>query len=361
MQNCLQNTNIKAKCPPLIKGVNFTHQDIEKVRSSNQLLTLTYLVSNRCNLRCPYCYTNAGKPLINELTFDESKNVIDQAKEQGAKIVWIPGSGEPFLDTKFYRNGKFPLIDYANKKGLSVTFFTSGYFITKRIAHTLRDKNVSIITKLNSFNPDVQDFLVGSKGAFYKLHDSLKNLIDAGFNKENITRLGINTVITRQNYDEILNIFRFCRDNNIIPYISVTLHGGRANQHLELDVSSDEISNLFQSALKIDQEEYGYTWFPSPPIIADQCKKLFYDIVVTPNGNVQICPGIDICIGNIREKPLKHIMEQSILLHKIRNMKDYLKGKCASCESSDCLYGCRLEALNNGDLFGEDPMCWRDC
>lgn len=359
MQTFFNHQKIKAISPPLIKGAHFTYAEIEEVRKSNKLLTLTLLLSNNCNLNCPYCYTDAGTALSNELTFDECKSIIDQAKDLGAKTVWIPGSGEPFLDKNFYKDGEFPLIDFANQKDLSVTFFTNGYFITKKIAHDLKTKNVSIVTKVNSFNPNIQDFLVDSPGAFNKLQAGLKNLIETGFNRDTPTRLGINTVITKQNYDEILDIFKFCRGNNIIPYVSVTLHGGRANQHSELDVPVSEIKDLFYKALEIDQIEYGYSWTPSPPIIADQCKKLYYDIVVTSTGDVRFCPGIPINMGNIREKPLFDIMCESKLLNRIRDSKQYLKGKCGCCTNDSCVYGCRLEAYAAGNLFGEDPSCWK--
>lgn len=347
--------------PPLINGVNFTSSEIESIRNSAKLLTLTFLTSNRCNFKCKYCYTNAGNAEDNEFTFDECKLVIDQARSLGAKTIWIPGAGEPMLDNNFYIDGEFPLIDYANDKGMSVTFFTNGCFMTSDITKKLASKNVSVVTKINSFNKQIQDYLVGRNGAFEKMQEGLHNLIEAGFNKTDITRLGINTVITNQNHNEILDIFRYCRLNSIIPYISVTLHAGRAKEHLELEIPQDRIRNLFKKALEIDQTEFGFTWFPSPPYMADQCKKLFYDIVVTSTGDVRFCPGINISIGNVRKKPLKLIMQESSLLSKIRNIKDHLKGKCSSCSNEYCSYGCRLEAYNGGDLFGEDASCWRSC
>lgn len=344
--------------PPLIGGVNFTSDEINCAKHNHSLLTLSYLTSNKCNFKCKYCYTNAGNAEDNEFTFDECKLVIDQARSLGANTIWIPGSGEPMLDNNFYIDGEFPLIDYANNKGMSVTFFTNGYYMTSDITQKLVQKNVSVITKINSFNRKIQDYLVGQNGAFERMQEGLHNLIGAGFNKTDTTRLGINTVITNQNHNEILDIFRYCRLNSIIPYISVMLHGGRAKEHSELDVPQDRIRNLFKKALEIDQSEFGFTWFPSPPYMADQCRKLFYDIVVTSTGEVRFCPGIDISFGNVRSKPLKEIMEESELLHKIRNMKCHLMGKCGICDNAYCSYGCRLEAYADGNLFGEDKSCW---
>jgi MoaA/NifB/PqqE/SkfB family radical SAM enzyme len=349
------------KSPPLIRGVDFSLSEIEVARENDKLLTLTYFVSNRCNFNCPYCYIDGGDELDNELSFSEFSRVVNQARELGASTLWIPGAGEPFLDHNFYCNNGFPIIDYANSIGMNVTFFTNGYFVTEEIARELMKRNVSIVTKINSFSPVVQDLLAGKKGAYRGMQAGLGYLLEAGFNKGDPTRLGINTVITQQNYSEILGVFVFCRLNNIVPYISTTLHGGRACRHPELDVPLEQVRDLFDRALEIDQREYGHTWIPSPPIMADQCRKLYYDIVVTSTGDVKFCPGLPISIGSVRDKSLSEIIAGSELLHRIRNMKNHLKGKCGSCNNDSCAYGCRLEAYSSGDLFGEDPGCWKTC
>lgn len=344
--------------PPIINGSNFSEEKIESFRSKDELISITALLSPECNLHCSYCYSNAGSKPPEIFNFEQWKNTLNQARNLGAEALWIPGSGEPFLDPSFHSSDGFPLIEFANQIGMNVTFFTNGTLINEKLAHQLFDMNVSIVTKLNSFNPSIQDLLVGKKNAYKLIQRGLISLISAGFNSSNPSRLGIDTVITSYNYHEIINLFKFCRDNNIIPYITVNLHGGRSCQNTQLDVSKEEIKKLFYTILEIDQKEYGFSWLPSPPIIGSQCKKLLYDIVVDYKGDVFVCPGIEIKIGNILESPLQEIISNSSLLKRIRMIPETLEGKCKNCLQTDCVYGCRLEALHSGDLFGEDPFCW---
>lgn len=346
------------KPPPVISASSFKEQEIEDARTNNSLLTISLLLSNNCNLNCLYCYRDAGKKERNIFQINDWANVIYQAKNLGARSVWIPGSGEPFLDKSFFYHNNFPLLELSKSLGLSVTFFTNGTFINKEIAKTLLEYDVSIVTKLNSFNKKTQDYLAGKIGAYEKIIKGLNNLIDIGFNKTSPTRLGIDTVVTDQNYDEMPSLFRFCRENNIIPYITANLHGGRACYNRELDVSKNKLKMLFHELLRTDQKEYGYTWLPSPPIVASHCKKLFYDLVVDYKGNVFVCPGLNISAGSLNCDTLENILKNSDLVNKIRGMPLSLEGKCKSCSHDDCDYGCRLEAYSNGDLFGPDPTCW---
>ncbi len=354
-----KETKVGYSQPPAICFSGFSNEEIQLTNNSKRLLAVTILLSHRCNLNCVYCYTDAGTSEKEKLSLHDWEKYLIQVKELGARNVWIPGAGEPMLDKVFYNGNEFPLLDLCKSLNLSVTFFSNGTYFTKENLYKLKDYEVSVITKLNSFRADVQDQMAGRKGAHTKIWKGLELLMKAGYNKGARTRLGIDTVITLQNLNEIEDIFIFGRENNIIPYITANLHGGRASYNTNFDVSKEQLKSVFYNLLKIDRTKYGYSWYPSPPVVAGQCKRLLYDLVIGNNSNVQICPGIDISIGNLKNNSLKEILSDSELFDRIRNMSKNLKGKCASCKSKDCVYGCRLEAFSvNNDLFGEDPMCW---
>ena len=350
----------KLRKPPAIKGLDFNSKEIEKTRKNRRLLSISLFTSNVCNLKCLYCYRDAGREKNNELSLEEYKDTLLQAKDLGAKMVMVPGAGEPLCDPIFYnkKENSFPLIDYANKLGLYVVFFTNGTLITEENATVLFKKDVSIITKLNSTfsRPDIQNFLAGTEDAYARIVSGLKALLRVGFNKEN--RLGIDSVIVKQNYSEIEDLFNFCRFNNIVPYITTERNGGRGGINSKmLDVGKEELGSLFRKLLEVDKKLFGYTWKPFPPHVAGNCKRLFHDIVVSSTGDIQICPGINISIGNIRQISLKKALNAT-LVQKFRNLKKHLQGKCRTCKNSECAYGCRLSAYAEGNLYGEDPQCW---
>lgn len=64
-------------------------------------------VTNACNMACRHCHASSGKPLRNELDFDEWCDVLDQASELGVRSIAFAG-GEPFQRPDFLQ-----LINYA--------------------------------------------------------------------------------------------------------------------------------------------------------------------------------------------------------------------------------------------------------
>ncbi|OFS28257.1 hypothetical protein HMPREF3086_01495 [Dietzia sp. HMSC21D01] len=63
-----------------------------------------YMVTAACNLRCEYCYADAGDYPVNlydrQMARDAAKLVVDNAAEQGAPTAYLNfhGGGEPTLD-----------------------------------------------------------------------------------------------------------------------------------------------------------------------------------------------------------------------------------------------------------------------
>lgn len=139
-------------------------KEIEKVRRNDHLLTFGLELSKSCNLRCIYCYANAGEKAENELTLKETLDAIKQAYNLGARKFGIIGGGETLLYPRL-----FDVIDFIRKLGASTTIFTNTTLITPKIAQKLFERKVNIVAKCNSLNPKVQDFLTGVKGSFEKI------------------------------------------------------------------------------------------------------------------------------------------------------------------------------------------------
>src|SRR3989338_919517 len=86
--------------PPFLEAINFTEKEFSN--ENNLLLELRIHVTEKCNLKCVYCLSDA--PFMSEhstkgdkLTLAEIKTNIIEAKKLGIKVVSITGSGEPLL------------------------------------------------------------------------------------------------------------------------------------------------------------------------------------------------------------------------------------------------------------------------
>lgn len=343
------------KTPPEIEGLNFSKEEKITARKNNQLLMLTLLTKMSCNFKCPYCFTTGFENRIKKpLKLSDYDDIFQEAVNLGAKSVWWVGVGEPMLFKK-----KYELLKKIKNYGLKTLMFTNGSMITSTDAKKLFDLDVSIYIKLNSFNQQIQNELVGNiNGASVKMKNGLNNLINAGYSKGN-EKLAIQSVITKKNIKDIPVLYRWARENNIVPFFEIIVLNG---PHLsamakDIDLNKKEMKTIFENLLEIDQNEYGYTWIPTPPYVGRQCDKYQYALTVDPEGNVLSCAATRDIIGNIKERTLGEIWCDSFM-DKIRNIDTYIEGKCAECEIQ--CNGCRAEAYaKTGNLFAEYNRCWR--
>ena len=312
-------------------------------------------LSRRCNQQCKYCFTDAGEALPNELQLTEIKDVISQGKELGIKQVVIVGGGEPLLYSRLEE-----LIDFIINNKLKILLLTNGTLIDKERAEYFYNKKVYLVLKLNAFeNAQIHDYLVGRPGGFIIVKKVLDMLLGMGYSNSDNSMLAIESVICKENIEEIPKIWHWARDNNILPFMELITPQGRARKNQYLFVSRHEAYELFSRLSRIDRNEYGYDWIPIPSIAGFTCRRHYYSCYITSIGEVLPCSGVDISIGNIRKKPLQDILENSTLIKKLRHVELYLDGRCGRCELKNECYGCRGRAFwVNGSPFAEDPLCW---
>jgi radical SAM protein with 4Fe4S-binding SPASM domain len=334
-------------------GMEFSREEIAECRGRNGLLSLELELSRVCNLRCVYCYASSGIPLENELSFSEITDAVEQAAGLGVKKVIILGGGEPLLYPRL-----FEVIDFILGKGIIVDLFTNGLTLTKDVARKLCRRGVGVVLKMNSRKPEVQDALAGKSGTHEAIVKALAALQDTGYPNERCS-LGIETIICEPNYHELPDLWRWAREQSIVPYIEAMTMQGRATEHGNLEVSPEKVQAMFEELSRIDRDEFQCSWLPHPPLVASQCARHEYSCTITSIGEVHPCPGVSLSTGNIRENSLAEIVCSSTVIRDLRDIRNTIKGKCASCEIKNECYGCRGHAYQvTGDYLAEDSLCW---
>ena len=190
------------QAPPRLKGLDFSLEETLNAREEKRLLSLALFTPNRCNARCKPCYISAGKDDPNQLSFEEYKEIILQAKDLGAQTIWTPGAGEPTIWPHLRE-----FVEFIAKQGMTPVIFTNSFTMNTGLARFLYHRNVSIVTKLWSFDKKTADYLVGVDGAYEKMQTGLQILIEQGFNSYvtrpdgvKTTRLGVEMVINSINW-----------------------------------------------------------------------------------------------------------------------------------------------------------------
>lgn len=253
------------------------------------------------------------------------------------------------------------VIEYERKYSLKTITFTNGTLIDKKNAKRLYDYRENLALKFNSFDEKVQDELAGKKGTSKKIKSALENLLEVGYATNDGPELALETIVCKQNYNEIERLYYFCRENNLLPYIEILTVQGRAERYAkQLSISSHEAFLLFSKLQKYDKDKFSISWPLTPPIAGQTCKRMLYSAYITSIGNVQPCPGVEIANedSNIRNRDLQWIIKNTEVFKNVRNIYNNLKGPCRICRFMDC-YGCRGTAFfSTGDYLESDPTCW---
>ena len=341
-------------CQNRIYGAEFSQEEIAEAVRNNRLLSMEIEFNKSCNFRCLYCYASDHSQQRSELAKEEFFDLIDQAKELGARKMIVLG-GEPMLYPHIME-----MIRFIRSREMEIELFTNGTNITRDKAKELYDNGVRVVLKMNTFDEKVQDTLSGRTGAYKQIHDAFENLRQAGYPSVEHP-MGISTVICQQNIDELPRMWEWLRDQHIIPYFEMITPQGGAKEHNMLEVDSRKVEEFFHTISELDAKKYGYHWEPKPPLVGGECLRHQFSCAVNSEGYVQPCVGVTIPIGNVRQQKLKDILSESEVVSDLKSYKVMIKGPCGECEKLEECYGCRGAAYQlTGDYLASDPLCWKN-
>lgn len=353
-----------------LAGLNFTEVEVMDALSNNKMLQLTLYTKGICNTKCPSCFISQNDDHYPELELDDYIKILKNSLTLGVKTIKISGAGEPLIVKEI-----IPLIDFCFENGLKIVIYTNGISLgdhelslsiydmdSYQLIDYLMSRNVSLVYKFNSSNDDIQDYLLGKKNYAGKLYRGIFNLLYKNFNSKD--RLALQTIMTPYNKNEIEQMYRFCRNQNIIPYFETVLKKEKATEHMDLYLSDEENKLLFEKLCEIDQNEYNLQWFPVPSFVNFQCTELYYSMLVDNFGYIRVCAGVWECYGNFRENNLDYYWNLPSFASIRQTLDKKLSGKCKNChirEANKCTYGCRAYSyINCGDMFGEYSECWNN-
>ncbi len=160
-------------------------------------LKVTHFITDKCNLRCSYCYINYNKE--KEMNTEQIKNMLNEFAKLGTQIYGIAG-GEPLV-----RDDIFEIIKHAKSLGLMVTLATNGILIPEHIDEMHNIDN--LIISLDG-PKEIHDKLRG-KGTFDKVVEAINLLNNKGI------KATVNAVITKYNFEYIDFLVEFAKKHDV--------------------------------------------------------------------------------------------------------------------------------------------------
>lgn len=344
-------------------GVIFTNGIIPKTTNSVQANFQVNAVENvlviaatqGCNLACSHCYANAKKPLFNEMTTDDLKQLINDLASMPWKndVSRVGLTGGEF----FTRHDAMEIIDYVYNKGFKVLVSSNGLLLTNEIIAKLAEyKDFKISVSLDGPTAKIHKLIRGD-GTFERTIKTIRKMTSQGI------FVGVNMFIHQGNIDFIEETLKLASELGVKAFNCLNLmRVGRANSQksqTELIRIPEHILNrrlfeILRGNLKYQKLMENSTFANQIMGIAGGIKSYYCGIgtnralYVKADGSIYPCPDTAIpkfCLGNIRDKKLWDIWEQSPLLHELRKLNvDTMNQTCAKCDIRYfCGGGCRGE------------------
>src|SRR5919106_6739741 len=130
----------------------------------HQVYSVSWNLTQRCNLHCAHCYMSAfaGADTSQELSTAECRHVIDDIAAVNPNVFLILTGGEPLL-----RKDIFDLAAYSADKGFTVVLGTNGVLLRETQARQMRRSGIQGASiSLDSSDPQQHDAFRQLPGAW---------------------------------------------------------------------------------------------------------------------------------------------------------------------------------------------------
>ncbi len=288
---------------------------------------LTFFVTRRCNMKCPFCFylLNKDREIENEsnsaeLSIDEIEKISSSMK----KLLWLAFSGgEIFLRPDIV---EITDIFYKNNKPAIILFPTNGLLtevIKEKIETILnRCKKSTVVVKLSVDGSEgLHDSLRGRQGSFRKAIETYGALQGFAEKYPNF-ELGINTVFCAANQNAMEEIIGLANTMKNIKTHTVSLIRGDISDKMLTEIDIEKyLETIDKLEANLKNKKAAVYSFRGARIKAAQDilqRRLIYqtilqqkrlvpcyagrlNLVLTENGNVYPCEILAESFGNVRE------------------------------------------------------------
>lgn len=286
---------------------------------------ISFLLLNQppiCDAHCRRCFMPEYRRKLgskDSLTLDESKKVLDQAKDYGALCLEISGEGEPVL------NKNLPeIIKHANKAGYLTTLITNGHNLTQEQIELYKDSNVTLIFSHHSLDKSRYEADNSECGSFQNKMKNLEYAIQTyneTIEKQNgfdVYRLAIHTTLQKDNVQDTLDLKDYCHKKEMLFSVAPLAQVGCAVEHPEMKLEKTVNINekdipLTEVPRILGDNSIIYSHSSKREVGREVCGTCFYGLNIGYDGAVlfDAHTGYDIgnMLGNVRYTDFSQIIK----------------------------------------------------
>lgn len=274
------------------------------------MLELTY----RCSEKCIHCY-NIGATRNEEeenqrgnraeLTLDEYKQLIDDLYVQGLVKVCLTG-GDPFSKSFVWE-----IIDYLYNKGIAYDVFTNGQSIVQDVDKLANYYPRLVGVSIYSGIAEVHDYITRVKGSWKRSMDVVRKLSSLA------VPLNLKCCVMQPNVKSYFMVADIAKEYGAVPQFEVNL-----TDSIEGDTCVSKYLRMTPEQLEIVLRDDNISMYvgEEAPNYGGQKKDLKQppcgagknSLCITPEGNVIPCCAFHAVFGNLKEKSISDILQNSI-------------------------------------------------
>lgn len=320
-------------------------------------------LTNKCNLKCPYCYNKddrENKILLEKaglveptLNTDEYKKLISRLVDCGIRKILFTG-GEPLMRPDFVELIKFTR-NYS--ENVQIEILTNAILINEEMAEHLC-KNVNTVTiSLDGHEKHIHEHFRG-KNTFNPTIKGIRTLVAK---RKELGQKGpyITTVpaLTNFNIINLKEIFEFSLDDLGVDGLAPIIF--QAGDHQEVSLTQIPELDIYLEAMNETREymverNQNLGKEPNKDLSAvglrNHCGVGHGEISIDPGGFVYPCQSLhfdEFICGNIREYDIKDIFHNSPVMKNMRGTTVDSIEVCTHCDLKYiCNAGCRATAYN---------------
>ncbi len=260
-----------------------------------QPLRLHFVITNRCNARCPHCYfiqqdkNYFDKPGI-DIPFNQFRSIFDYY----APLIHTCSleGGEALLHPEIWR-----IIDYIDSKKINITFNTNGMAIYSNLDEIIRSKLKNLTVSLDAITAEeyISQKGISNKKVFDSCVNGIKELVKLG-KRQGGSPLNVNIsfVVNKNNVNQMPDMIRFGESLGVGQVILQNMHTmdlieNKWSQFLSLQ--PEDVDSVFKEIMSRND----YKVSVSLPFVFSKenedfyCASLFNQAIVNYNGNFSPC------------------------------------------------------------------------
>lgn len=325
-----------------------------KLTGRKEPVFVCFYLTNRCNLRCRYCFVvddKIDKEILSaEFTREEAFRFVDEFYSLGTRMMFLLG-GEPLLHKHIG-----DIVDYIVRKGIVLHVVTNGTLLAERVEAV--KKAHAVCVSLDGVG-EVNDCLRG-EGVYERAMAGLKKAREKG------VRCRIHSVVSRSNLQRFEEMAKLAGELGVPLTVSPSTHIGGTDVE-PLRITDDEYRGFWTKYRELKNQGYpiGNTFkaidavrawpigfhermtddTPLPGGYRKPARCVSGDIFcgLEPSGTLYYCVQLGCYRGpNVRESGLRGAWE--ILVRDRPN--------CVSCASINTVENSMTMRLDPGALLG---------